>query len=455
MKKIAILGAGISGLSTAYYLKKEFPNSEIKIFESEKVAGGKISTANKNGFLFEQGPRGVRPSGKGRHFLQFVREIGLWDSLVPSNKEAKIRYLFLDGKLEKLPTNPLEGITSKTTEGVFSAIYKDLFTPKKENENESIREFIERRFGKKIANNLIDPVISGIYAGDISKLSASETIFFLTEPEKYFGGVVKGLVKAPKSKPEIEENFGKIEKAALVTFKGGMQTLVEKLAEILKENLLLEAKIHSLKKVANKIVLTYANGKFEADLVISTIPAFILKEILAGFDEKLSSLLGKIFYAPITVSSLGFEKKVNPLVGFGYLVPHKENQPILGGLWNDQIFNGISPKDKSSFTVMLGGACSKNFDSFSENEFTETALKTTQIHLGFSEKPSVKFSKVWSKGIPQFNVGHKKIVEEIQSVLKGENLVISGNFVGGVSVIDCVKDAKFLAERIKRENFKK
>lgn len=448
MQKIAVLGAGISGLATAYYLKKSFPNSEIKIFESEKVAGGKISTKTEKEFLFEQGPRGVRPSGKGRYFLQFVREIGLWKQLVPSNKEAKIRYLFLDGKLEKLPTNPLEGITSKTTDGVFGAILKDLKTPQKDNENESIREFIERRFGKTIANNLIDPVISGIYAGDISKLSASETIFFLTEPERDFGGVVKGLIKAPKSKPDISENFGEIEKSALVTFKGGMQTLVEKLVEILGENLLLGTKITSLKRVENKIEVAYENGSFEADFVVSTIPAFVLNEILVGFDEKLNSLLDKIVYAPITVSSLGFEKNVNSLTGFGYLVPHKENQPILGGLWNDQIFDGISPKNKSSFTVMLGGACSENFDSVSENEFTETALKTTQKHLGFSETPSIKFSKVWAKGIPQYNVGHKKIIEEIQSVLKDENLVISGNFVGGVSVIDCIKNAKLLVEKL-------
>ncbi|MCC7429303.1 protoporphyrinogen oxidase [bacterium] len=456
MKKITVIGAGISGLATAYYFKKAFPNAEIKIFEANKTCGGKISTVKKDGFIFEEGPRGIRPSGKGRHFLQFAREIGLWEKLVPSNKEAKIRYIFLEGKLEKLPSNPIEAITSKTTSGTLKAILQDLTTSQKTSiKDETIYDFIERRLGSEIANKLIDPVISGVYAGNIKKLSANETIYFLTEPEKNFGGIIKGLIKQPKTKPEISENFGEIEKSALVTFEGGMQTLIDRLSKLLEDNLVLGSKLTKIQKNGEKFVLDFGESVYEADFVFSTLPSYELAKIVDKNEPvflKLTELLGKIIYAPISVTSLGYENKVNKFKGFGYLVPHREKQKILGALWNDQIFNGFAPKGKSSFSVMLGGACDENFSNFSEKDFIEMAENDLQKHLSISENPGIKMTKIWVLGIPQYNVGHKEIVGEIQNLFENSNFVVSGNFVGGVSVIDCVRNAKNLVGFFEQKN---
>ena len=147
MTRIAILGAGISGLATGYFLKQCYPRAELKIFEKNSRVGGLLDTLRSGGNLFELGARGLRPAGKGRVALEFVKEIGLWDQIVCANQAAQGRYLYLDGQLKKVPATALAALRSRVTRGLLKAIWRDLRLKPASRDEESVTDFVTRHFG--------------------------------------------------------------------------------------------------------------------------------------------------------------------------------------------------------------------------------------------------------------------------------------------------------------------
>ncbi|SMO32135.1 protoporphyrinogen oxidase [Solitalea koreensis] len=451
MKKVAVLGAGISGLATAHYLSKKFPDVEIKVFEKNDVAGGVMQTYNTADFVFELGPRGIRPSGKGRYFLQLIDELGLMNEVLKSNDAAKIRYLYREGKLEQVPGGLISAITSKLSNGVFRAVFKDILTKPKpqKDQDESVYEFISRRFGKSIADDLIDPVLSGIYAGNIKKMSASAVLSFLTDLEDQHGGVIKGLFKRPKQKPEVDHDFGAIEKSALISFKGGMSVLIKKLVEELAGKICYQTEIVNIDDAGKCLTFNHQGQRHTEsfDLIVSTIPSYQLSK---ATNPQLSALLNQIAYSPMAVCNLGYHKKANPHTGFGYLVATNQQQPILGCLFNDQIFESFCKAGYSSYTVMIGGGNFVDFEKYTDQDFSLMARQTLAKHLN---NPSLlradeELITVWNEAIPAYNIGHKTILKQLEALTSNTSLIVSGNFTKGVAVNDCIKEAYKLVQHI-------
>ncbi|HYH56156.1 MAG TPA: protoporphyrinogen oxidase, partial [Anseongella sp.] len=318
MAKVAILGSGISGLTTAWYLKRKYPGLELDIFEKKDYAGGNIRSVEVGGQITELGPRGIRPRGKGKYFLQLADELGMLDQLLKASKSARKRYLYMDGKLEMLPSGPFGLFGSKPLKGWWKALRDDFRdkVPAPPQEEETVYDFIERRFGARLAETLADPFFTGIYAGDIRKLSALAVIPHMREYEEKYGSVIKGFLAEPADDSEIERSFGDLEKSPLLTVKGGMQRICGRLAEELSGQLRLRTEISGLEPLLEKY-----------DRVVSTLPAFVLGG-MAG--EPLRTCLQSVEYAPIAVVVLNFNDKLDVPEGFGYLVASNQEQAVLG-----------------------------------------------------------------------------------------------------------------------------
>jgi len=446
-KKIAVLGAGISGLATGYFLKKECPGVELRIFEKEDRVGGLIETVMHDGRIFEMGARGMRPGGKGRSTLDFVREIGLGEQMVLANKEAKVRFLLMDGRLRKVPVTPLTAVFSPVTRGIFTAIYKDIRikpgSPR--SEDESIEEFSRRHFGKVITRNLIEPIVAGIWGGDIGKLSAGATLPILVEMEKKHGSMLKALFKRRHTSvsPQDERTI----EAGLYTFKKGMAQLAEQLAGHLGDQLHLSSNIIRIERGKERYNLIFEDGVYEADTVISTLPAYILAGLVRDSIPGLNVLLNEVEYVSMAVVQLAYARRVNPCKGFGYLVAGKEQEDLLGVLWNSETFPELNGGSGSTFTVFMGGARHKNFDRFDKSQFISHAVEKLKSHLHIQDDPVFQACKIIPKAIPQYNLGHLNRINSIRG-RSPRGFHISGNFIGGIAVSDIIRNAEDLSKRV-------
>ena len=226
MKKIVVLGAGISGLAVGWFLKQKFGNQiELSILEKKGRVGGWIHTLHKEGFLFEMGPRGFSPRGKGGSTLSLIKEIGLESALIASDKGAATRYISEGGRLQPFSMSFL------LRKGILGAALHDLFTPRATVDDETITSFIERRFNRRLAEGLMDPLTKGIYGGNAQKLSVRSCFPSLWNHEQQKGSVVRGFLTQDKQKKPP---------AALYSFKEGMETLPQRLAEKLEDHLILK-----------------------------------------------------------------------------------------------------------------------------------------------------------------------------------------------------------------------
>ncbi|MCH7505134.1 protoporphyrinogen oxidase, partial [PVC group bacterium] len=348
--RIAILGAGISGLTLGYYLKESQPGCEIEIFEKSARVGGNIRTVKQSGFVFEQGPRGVRPKGKGAEVLELSHDVGLGSEVIFANKEASVRYIYCDRSLHKAPLSLGSVITSPLTRGWMKALWKDVTAKPYNVPDETLGSFSRRRFGESITQNIIDPLASGVWAGDIERLSFHSVFPALANIESKHGSFIKGWARKHNGKSQKSKI-----KSALFSFRHGMQMLPYYLSRRLEKNLRLSTPIEDLTFSDGKFRLYSQGVSWSFDKVITTLPAYQNATLLTEAHDELIRNLKDIEYAPLAIVSLGFDRKVNPYRGFGYLVPHQEREMILGAVWNDQTFREHSDNNASSMTVMIGG----------------------------------------------------------------------------------------------------
>lgn len=439
IKNVAIIGAGISGLSFAYYLKKYHPSTKFTIYEKSEKAGGVVYSEQKEGCVFEWGPRGIRPKGDGQLVLELIEELGLWDELVFSNEKSKKRYLFHDGKLNVLPHSLISFFKSNYLFLFLKATIRDLFS-RKERSDESIATFITRHFGKKFNDLFFDCLVSGVWAGDVNKLSVLATFPMLKKFESKYGSVLLGMVKKKSNHGKLGKVYPKeITSKALFSLKGGVQYLIDGLKDELADHIVYNANIECIDvRNAN---LTLSGCSYSFSKIVSTIPSYELSKYLNG---SLSELLSSINYAPIVVRNFITKSSEFSFDGFGFLVPSKEKSVVLGMVSNSNTFTSHAQSSLSLNTLMMGGARYsirklRNMDLVKESDVFLKKVFGKNIDVQFSEL------KIVEKAIPQYEVGHVEKVLLIEQTCPAE-LIILGNFMYGVSIIDIVKKSKEVAK---------
>jgi protoporphyrinogen/coproporphyrinogen III oxidase len=454
-EKVVVVGAGISGLACAYRLKQLGIRSLV--LEADDRPGGVIGTIRHDGFLFETGPQGPRFPAP---VWQLVRELNLESEFVYGDKKAA-RYIFRNGTLHQAPFSPGGLLTTRLvgTRAKVRVLAEAFRSSRPPITEESLSEFVERKFGREILDNLVDPFVSTVFFGDSEKIGMQSAFPPLVEWERKHGSLVRGAIRAAKSKSKTANANGDKPKLhvteslpTLGSFQSGMARLTEKLADELKDEIRYKAKMIDLERAANgswRIGTSTGESIFAEHLVFAT-PAFAASGVLQALFPELAALLSAIEYAPMTVIGLAYDRAqvANPLRGFGFMVPRNEGMHTICTFWNSSLFPHRAPAGKVAMTSFV-----RHGDKIrSQNEVIERVKEENARILGIQGSPVAQVVWTDERALPQYNVGHADRVCEIDQALRASpNLHLVGNYLKGRSIGDCVEVAFGVAEDVQRQ----
>ncbi len=450
-KKIVILGAGISGLATAHWLNKD--GFDVKILEAQSHVGGAMQTTQEEDFLIDFGPNsGLETTPLIR---QIVEEVGLSNEMIYASEISNKRYILRNNKLHVLPMGLTPFIKTKlfSTRGKLRLFAEPFIGKSADGYYQSIAQFVERRLGKEFLDYAIDPFVSGVFAGDPTKLSVKSAFPKLYRLEEIYGGLVKGMIKGARERKKRAEESK--QSAKMFSFLNGMQTFPQAIAKTLEGKIEIECRVKSVERRADKWQINYEiNGQanfMECDEIISTVPAYVASEIFSGLDSELVKHLNSLYYPPVMVLYAGFRKSDIgiPLDGFGFLIPSKEKKKFLGAIWSSTIFPNRCNKDHAAFTLFVGGARSPKLLEEEKDTLINSALAEFKNIMNTKADPVIVKTKMWQKAIPQYNIGYIEHENYFQKFEKeNPGIFLSGNYRGGISVGDCIKNSEEVVNRL-------
>ena len=437
MKKIGIIGGGISGLVTAVLLRKK--GFAVTVFEASEKPGGNIQTIERDGYTIEQGPNSLL---KAPRLVDLVKLLKLDSKVLAANPAAQKRYILSGGKLEAMgPKSFVNGYFSLKT---ILSLAREPFVRSKSPAGESVAEFVSRRISEEFLDKAIDPFVSGVYAGDPRNLSMRSAFPKLYEMERDFGSLIMGTIRRKVEKPD--PNFPRT-----FSFRGGLKTLIGALADELGENLKLSTPAGPIESVDG--------GKYRVngetfDAVVVSTPSYVAAELVESRDAHLAATLRDVNYPQVAVVVTGFKsKKIKmPLDGFGFLIPSKERRPILGTLFHSAVFPERAPEGHQLLMTFVGGVrAGDRLDRQSDEDLKRTVVEQLTEIIGLSGEPDFFHVKRWRRAIPQYRVGYEQVTEEAAAFERAHaGFYFCSNFYRGISISDCVKNSFATADEIEQ-----
>ncbi len=451
--KVVVIGAGISGLTAAWWLHKA--GVDVTVLEKNDCVGGTMQTIREDGWLIETGPNSALETTP--LFNEMFEGLGIVGERLYPDAKAERRYILRDGKLHPLPMSPQAFLASSLwTVGGKLRLLKEPFVGRADKE-ETIAEFVERRLGREFLDYAINPFVAGVYAGSPEQLSVRAAFPKLYALEEKYGGLIKGMIKGAKERKQRAEKAK--DRAKMFSFATGMQTFPDAIARQLSERVKLNCEVVSIENQptngSDDFTISFnesgRNGKTSADVVILASPSSVASKIISSLSSSLSAMLKEIYYPPVAEVFLGFrdEQLNRPLDGFGYLIPAKEQRKILGTIWSSALFPNRAPSGHAALVSFVGGSRQPELAERSDKELVQMVTEELQSIMNVSGNPV--FSKVirWQKAIPQYNLGYSKIVEAMERCeAENSGLFFCSNFKGGIAVGDCVMSGKKVAEQI-------
>ncbi|MED5371755.1 MAG: protoporphyrinogen oxidase [Myxococcota bacterium] len=428
MADILILGAGVSGLAVAEWLRDDH---NVQVLEAGPGPGGKVSSEVVDGFTFDRAANGWLDNEPAMERL--LLRAGLSQQVVKATPGGT-RYVVVNGKMTALPAKPPQMLTSPVlTLGGKLRMAWDLFAPGFDGE-ESVAQFVRRRLGQEALERLVQPMVTGIYAGDVENMSVQGAFPKLKELERQHGSLLRGAIarRSAETGPS----------GTLTSLVGGAGVLTRTLAE--------RATVHcnqaatGLERVGERWRVQTAQGSLDADAVVVGTPAYVAAELTAGLDTELSQALGAIPYAPVAVVGQGLPRSGwDPPEGFGVLVPEVERMGILGTLFTSSIFPSRAPEDGVTLRTLLGGALHPRQALLEPEALVEIARREVGKLVG--ELPPARVIRVYrhERAIPQYTLGHPGRVEVIEAAeQRHRGLVFVGNHLRGIGVKDCARTSE-------------
>lgn len=430
-KRIGILGGGISGLSLAWYLHQHPEQFEVMVFEANAEAGGWTSSQVHGDFFFEKGPR-IFKTNRSEPLLELIYNLQLQDQLIGADESAQKRYLLIDGRLQLLPW-PLCKFS------ILKALIKEPWIAAKKGD-ESIFDFAVRRFGKEMAESFFDPLVLGVYGGDMHELSIQSCFPFFKKLEDQYGSVCKGMFF---QKRQTNKQFAY--SSRFFSLKGGCKQLIDTLVRKLNGCVRLEEGIKEIAFSSEEVEITSEKGKYRIDIVISALPPKELSKLLLSHDVAIAEKFAAIPMQSLQLAYLGYRTSCLKLRGFGYLVPTKEKEEVLGAVFDSTVFPMQNRHEvETRITYMI-----RDFGQ-SEEQTAKIALGAAERHLGIQGVPDVLGVLTARSAIPQYRVGHAECMQELQRevTLRFPRLYFTGNYLAGASVSDCILQSVKLAEAL-------
>ena len=449
MASIAVVGAGLTGLTAAFRLKQR--GNRVVVYEASDRIGGSIKSERRDGYLAELGPNSLAaPTGAVAGLLA---ELGLDSSKVTASSSARNRYIVRRGRLVRLPMSPADLLTTRLLSNAAKlAIFGEPFVETGDSPlEESVAAFVRRRFNQEVVDYIANPFVAGIFAGNPEQLSVRHAIPQLHALERSHGSVMKALVHMKKARREAGQ--GLTGPGGVISFRAGLQELPEALGRELKSEVRLRAPVTQLRSGPKGWTVGAAFQTPELyDAVVYAAPAYALDEIdldLPG-GERLSTL-SSIVHPPVAVLALGFrrEQLSQPLDGFGFLTPEVERRRVLGVVFSSSLFPERAPEGHVMLTAFVGGTRDPDFVQADPQTLTARVLDDFRVLLGAQGEPTFRAVQVWPKAIPQYVLGYgrfKDIAEEAER--RNPGLVLAGTYRDGVALGDAIRSGEQAAARI-------
>ena len=453
MKPIAIIGAGITGLTTAFYLQRQ--GRAVVLYEASPRAGGVIQSLRRDGFLAEFGPNTILETSP--KIAQLVRDAGLEARKLATAPAAEARFVVRYGRPIEMPGKPLGFFTTPLfTMGAKLAVLREPFIkPRRDGVEESIAQFVVRRFNQEFLDQAIDALVAGIYAGDPHKLSLPHAFPKLKALEDNYGSMIKGQIFGARDRKKSGEVAK--DRAPKFSFDEGLQVLPDSLAAHLGGSLKLNTPVTKLTQTGTGWRVTTATGETEHGAVIycGTAHGLAKLEIVAGAGPQRlpTSEFAEIHYPPVASVVLGFRREdvMHPSCGFGMLIPKIEGFKILGTIFSSALFPNRAPAGQLNLTSYIGGARYPELALLPPEKLVEVVLADLRVLLGVKGKPVFVHTAFWPKAIPQYNVGYGRYRARLNDLeAANPNLFFAGHYRDGVSLGDSIVSGVNIAERVRK-----
>jgi protoporphyrinogen/coproporphyrinogen III oxidase len=453
---VAVVGAGIAGLSAAYELSRR--DVSLVVLERSPRPGGVILSEQVGGFTIDGGPDALliqKPAA-----IALCQEIGLGDRLV-ATKPPRVAFIQRGGRLHPLPAASVLGIPTRVGPFLQSRLFTwrgklrmgaELFVPKREDDSdESIGSFMTRRFGREATDYLAEPLLAGIHAGDVDRLSAKALFPRFVDAERRHGSVLRALRHAAATAPPSVDG-------AFKSLPGGLSEMVQALVARIGEaqvctntDVARIARPSSADPSAPFHIDLSSGNRIDAKAVIVATPAYVTERLLRETDAELARLCGEVRYASAATVVLAFRRDAvaHPLNGSGFVVPRVEASPILAASWLSSKWPHRAPDDRVLMRAFFGGTRDPGALERSDQELVALSLSALTPLLGIAGEPQLTRVYRWERANAQHDVGHLQRVAAIDRRLADHpGLFLTGSGFRGVGIPDCVTDARATARAV-------
>jgi protoporphyrinogen/coproporphyrinogen III oxidase len=452
MKPIAVIGAGITGLTAAFYLKhKGLP---VTVYEAGKRVGGVLQSVRKDSYLAEFGPNTILETSP--RVTRLVCDAGLDSRRLDPDLHAAKRYLIRNRQLIAMPSSPLGFLTTNlfSVRAKLAVVREPFVAPRRDGKEESIAEFVVRRLGREFLDHAIDALVAGIYAGDPERLSVRQAFPKLERLEERYGSLIKGQILGARER----KKSGEISKdrAPKFSFDEGLQVLPDTLGNFLGDAVRLNSAVLKVTQTADGWRLHFrghdCEDHAEHSAVIYAGTAFNLAKLQIQAMTPVNLVpFSEIRHPPVASVVLGFRREdvVHPLDGFGMLIPRIEGFKILGTIFSSSLFPNRAPTGHVTLTSYVGGERYPEYASLAKEDLCELTRKDLNVLLGLKGPPTFKHCALFPQAIPQYNVGYQRYCDLMDTIeAETPGLFFAGHYRDGISLSDSIVSGCNVADRV-------